>query len=298
MNCEFTSGVEPKVPSCAQADPNPRTPRFNVPNDAVDCHAHIFGPTGQYPYAKGRAYTPPDASLSDYLHVLDTIGVRRGVLVQPSVYGFDNSCLVDALAKAGRDFRGVVVVDPRCGDDELDRLHALGVRGVRFNVLFGGGAALDQAWELGRRIRRLGWHIQLLLNASAFDGLCAFVRDSPVPVVIDHMGHVPAHLGVENKGFQALLAVLRERNCWVKLSASYRLTNMNHPPYSDVAPLAKALVDASPDRCVWGTDWPHPQIAVPMPNDGNLMDHLLDWIPDEEIRRCVLVDNPARLYDF
>ena len=230
--------------------------------------------------------------------LLDILGFKRGVLVQPSVYGFDNNCLVDALAKAGPDFRGVAVLDPRCGDDELDRLHSLGVRGVRFNILFGGGAALDQAWELGRRIRRLGWHIQLLLNVSAFHDLHAQVRGSPVPVVIDHMGHIPAQLGVEDTGFQTLLTLLRERSCWVKLSASYRLTSMSHPPYSDVAPLAKALVDAGPDHCVWGTDWPHPQIAVPMPNDGDLMDHLLDWIPNEEIRRRVLVDNPARLYNF
>lgn len=283
---------------CAPADPNPRPPRSRVPDNAVDCHAHIFGPTEKYPYASDRTYTPSGASLSDYLRVLRIIGVRRGVLVQPSVYGFDNSCLADTLTKAGRDFRGVAVVDPRCGNDELDRWHALGVRGVRFNVLFGGGAALDEAWKLGQRIKRLGWHIQLLANVSAFPGLYAFVRDSPVPVVIDHMGHSPARLGIEHPGFQMLLALLRERSCWVKLSAPYRLTSISHPPYSDIAPLAKALVEAGPDRCVWGTDWPHPQIAVPMPNDGELMDHLLDWIPDAEVRNRVLVDNPVRLYDF
>lgn len=284
--------------SCAPADPNPRTPRFSVPDNAVDCHAHIFGPVERYPYAPSRSYTPPDASLSDYQRVLGILGVKRGVLVQPSVYGFDNTCLVDALAKAGPDFRGVAVVHPRCGDVELDRLHALGVRGLRFNVLFGGGAALNEAWELGRRIRRLGWHIQLLLDVSVFDGFSAMVGDSPVPVVIDHMGHIPADLGTESAGFQTLLALLRERRCWVKLSAPYRLTRMSHPPYSDIVPLAKALVGAAPDQCVWGTDWPHPQIAVPMPNDGDLMDHLPDWIPDEETRRRVLVDNPARLYGF
>jgi predicted TIM-barrel fold metal-dependent hydrolase len=294
----MTDNEEPNVPTCAPADPNPRAPRFRIPDNAVDCHAHIFGPAERYPYSRDRAYTPPDASLSDYLRVLKIIGLKRGVLVQPSVYGFDNSCLVDALTKAGRDFRGIAVLDPRCADDELDRLHALGVRGVRFNVLFGGGVALDQAWELGQRIRRLGWHIQLLVNVSAFPGLSALVRDSPVPVVIDHMGHSPARLGAEHAGFQTLLTLLREGSCWVKLSAPYRLTSMSHPPYSDIANLAKALVDAGPDRCVWGTDWPHPQIAVRMPDDGDLMDHLLDWIPNEEIRRQVLVDNPARLYDF
>lgn len=283
---------------CAPADPNPRAPRFAVPDNAVDCHAHIFGPSERYPYAKYRTYTPPEASLSDYRRVLDTLGIKRGVLVQPSVYGFDNSCLVDALAKAGPEFRGVAVLDPRCSDDDLDRLHALGVRGVRFNVLFGGGAALDRAWEIGRRIQRLGWHIQLLLNVSAFHGLSAFIRNSPVPVVIDHMGHSPARLGIGHAGFQTLLTLLRERNCWVKLSAPYRLTSMSHPPYSDVAPLAKALVEAGPDRCVWGTDWPHPQISVPMPNDGELMDHLLDWIPDAGLRQRVFVDNPTCLYDF
>jgi predicted TIM-barrel fold metal-dependent hydrolase len=283
---------------CAAADPNPRAPRFAVPDNAVDCHAHIFGPVAKYPYSDNRSYTPPQASLPDYLRLLKRLGVKRGVLVQPSVYGFANDCLVDALAEAGRDFRGVAVLDSRCSDEEFDRLHALGIRGVRFNVLFGGGDALDKAWQLGQRIRRLGWHIQLLADVSAFPGLDDFVRNSSVPIVIDHMGHMPARLGIENVGFQTLLTLLHEQRCWVKLSASYRLTALNHPPYSDVAPLAKALAAAGPDRCVWGSDWPHPQIPVSMPNDGDLMDHLLDWIPDAELLKRVLVDNPARLYDF
>jgi len=293
--------TQDKLPTshlCAPADPNPQPPRFTVPDGAVDCHAHIFGPVERYPYSRDRAYTPPDARHSDYLHLLKTMGLRRGVLVQPSVYGFDNSCLIDALATGGRNFRGVAVVAPDCRDEELDRLDALGVRGLRFNVVFGGNAMIARARELAQRIHRLRWHVQLLVDVSEFQRLDDFVRDLPVPVVIDHMGHFPARLGIENSGFQALLSLLREGRCWVKLSASYRLTSLSRPPYSDVGPLAKALVGAGPDRCVWGTDWPHPQIAVPMPNDGDLMDQLLDWIPDGEIRRRVLVDNPTRLYGF
>jgi len=293
------TGVEPlSAPLCAGPDPNPRPPRFAVPDGAVDCHAHICGPVKRYPFAKDRIYTPPDALLSDYLQVLRTLGVTRGVLVQPSGYGFDNSCLVDALAEAGPNFRGIAVVDPQCSDEDLDQLHAVGVRGLRFNVLFGGGAKIELVPAMARRIQRLGWHVQLLIDVSRFQGLYDLVQSIPVPVVVDHMGHVPVDVGVTDHGFQTLLALLAKRRCWVKLSGSYRMTRLSKNPYADVNEFAQALVRVAPNQCLWASDWPHPQIPVPLPNDGDLMDQLADWIPVEHLRKQVLVENPTRLYGF
>jgi predicted TIM-barrel fold metal-dependent hydrolase len=284
--------------SCAAPDPNPRPPRFAVPEGAVDCHAHIFGPAGRYPYATERSYTPPDAPLSAYRRLLKTLGVARGVLVQPSVYGFDNSCLVDGLREAGPDFRGVAVVDPRCDDAELRRLHAMGVRGLRFNAVFGGDSALAGVRALAARVKGLGWHVQLFINVARFRGLSEFVRSIDAPVIVDHMGHAPAGKGVEHPGFREFVGLLRDQACWVKLSGAYRLLGEPGTRYGDVTPFARALVEAAPARCVWATDWPHPQIPVPMPNDGDLMDLLADWVQDEGLRRCILVDNPARLYGY
>lgn len=283
---------------CAPADPNPRPPRFAVPYGAVDCHAHVFGPASRYPYSKDRSYTPPDSSLSQYRQLLNTLGLTRGVLVQPSVYGVDNSCLVDNLLAAGPDFCGVAVVDPQCDDGELHRLAAAGVRGLRFNAVFGGGAALEGVRALAARVKALGWHVELLVDVSNFQGLSELVRNIAVPVVLDHMGHAPVSKGVADNGFQELLGLIRDQACWVKLSGAYRLLGEPGAGYEDVGAFARALVSAAPTRCVWATDWPHPQIPVPMPNDGDLMDLLLDWVPDDGLRRQVLVDNPARLYGF
>ena len=220
------------------------------------------------------------------------------MLVQPSVYGFDNSCLIDALKHLGRNFRGVAVVAPNCSDEELDRLHAAGVRGVRINVVFGGGAAIDAARALAQRIRRLGWHIELLIDVSTIPDLIALVSNLPVPVVVDHMGHVNAHVALKNDGLRGLLELVHSEKCWVKLSGSYRLTNQDIAPYADVMPMARALVEAGSTRCMWATDWPHPRINVPMPNDGDLIDQLSTWIPDLEIRNNVLRDNALHFYGF
>jgi len=283
---------------CAPPDPDPHSPRFAVPEGAVDCHAHIFGPESRYPYAGERSYTPPDAPLAAYRRLLKTLGVARGVLVQPSVYSFDNSCLLDGLREAGPDFHGAAVVDPGCADAELHRLHAAGVRGLRFNVVFGGNAALQGARALAARIAGLGWHVQLLIDVSIFPGLSALVRSIAVPVIVDHMGHVPVGKGVGHPGFQELIGLMRDQACWAKLSAPYRLLGEAGAGYADVVPFAQALVEAAPARCLWATDWPHPQIPVAMPNDGDLMDLLADWVPDAGLRRQILVHNPTRLYGF
>lgn len=286
------------ISTCEAADPYPRKPNFKVPQGAVDCHAHIFGPYEKFPLASGRSYTPPAASLNSYLHLLKTLGVDRAVLVQPSVYGFDNRCLIDALNKGGSRFRGVAVVNPDCKDEELDQLHAVGVRGIRINAVFGGGAVLDAAQTLAKRIERLGWHLQFLIDVSEIADLADFIQNISVPVVIDHFGHVDADCALQNKSFLQLLDLLRAEKCWVKLSASYRITKQTTVPYGDVAPIARALIAAGPTRCLWATDWPHPAISVSMPNDGDLIDQVAAWIPDIKVRDKVLRDNALNLYGF
>jgi len=284
---------------CPPPDFEPRKPRVPLPAGATDCHAHVFGPAAEYEWSPKRGYTPPDCSLADYRRMLATIGCERAVLVQPSVYGTDNTAHLDALAEAGPAFRMVAVVDPDLPQRDLEHIAVAGVRGVRFNVVSKGGLALDGLERMARRIAPLGWHIQLFVDADTIARIEGKLASLPVPVVIDHMGHVTTDLGLEHPGFQALLRLLRGGNAWVKLSGAYRTSRQPTAPFSDVVPYARALIEAGPERCVWGSDWPHPMVNDrPMPNDGDLADLAADWAPDEDTRRRILVDNPARLYGF
>lgn len=282
---------------CPPPDPHPRRPRLALPAGATDCHAHIFGPAERYPFADGRKYTPPEALLSTYLQVLETLGVVRAVIVQPSVYGTDNRSTLDAIAAAGDRFRGVAVVEPSVTEAELQSLHDGGVRGVRFNLHSGVGLSPTLLESMAERIGPLGWHLQVFCEIDALPALEPRLAALPVPVVIDHMGLIQGGTGVGHPGFQALLRLVRG-GAWVKLSGAYRLSRQD-VPYADVAEYARALAAAAPERCVWGTDWPHTSLwEKPMPNDGDLVDVLADWLPDEATRKAVLADNPARLYGF
>ena len=283
-------------PICAAADLAPAPPAFKMPLGACDCHAHVFGNPSKL--VANRTYTPPDASFENYHHMLETLGLTRGVIVQPSVYGTDNRTTLNAVAEGGADFRAVVVVDEMVSLGELQRLHAQGARGARVNALFQSDARLDDLQKLARTLADADWHMQILTDVSEISELERFVRSLPVPVVFDHIGHVPAHLGVEDPGFQSLLRLVGDGSAWVKLSGSYRMTTQDHPPFSDVSPFAQALIKANPDRLVWASDWPHPHIPTPMPNDGHLLDLLNAWAPDDAIRNQILVDNPAHLYGF
>ncbi len=285
-------------PVCAPPDPSPRPPGFAVPPGACDTHAHVFGSVQTYAYIRDRSYTPADALPADYHHMLSVLGVERTVLVQPSVYGTDNRCMLDAMADAGPGLRGIAVVDEAVSDTELQRMQDLGVRGLRFNLLFKGGARLEAMQKMAVRVRSLGWHVQILTDVSVFDDLERRLGRLPVDVVVDHMGHMPAAKGIDHPGFQALLALVRDGRAWVKLSGAYRLTSRPGPPYDDVVPFARALIEAAPERMLWATDWPHPAFAGEMPNDGDLLDALADWAPDEALRRRILVENPARLYGY
>ena len=286
------------IPMCQGPDPAPRRPRLRLPDGACDSHAHVFGPPSRYNFAEDRTYTPPEAPLGAYRRVLETLGLSRTVLVQPSVYGTDNSAMLDALAELGAMARGIAVVDLGVSMKELKRLHKAGIRGVRFNLLYRGGVRLAVLERLADKIKDLGWHVQLLVDVSDCPEFWRIADALPVDIVFDHMGHMSAEKGIDDTGFQALLALLRGGRAWVKLSAPYRITGRGQAPYVDVDAYARALIAAAPERVLWASDWPHPHVQIAMPNDGELMDMLSSWAPDMDVRRRILVDNPAALYGF
>jgi predicted TIM-barrel fold metal-dependent hydrolase len=285
---------ESAPPLCQGPNPDLTPPKFVAPPGSWDCHLHIIGPPERYPYVPTRSYTPVEASAEDYRRVAAALGLTHAVIVQPSFYGTDNRCTGDAVLASNGQWRGVAVIHPDTSDAELADLDTAGFRGVRINLLFKGGLAMDALEKIAGRIQPLGWHVQLLVDGRDLPELAPRLRRLPAPFVVDHMGHMPASLGVQHPGFQALLELAREGG-WVKLSGAYRISALPYP-YEDVVPIARALVQAAPERMVWGSDWPHPAISVPMPRDGDLLDLLPVWIPDAETRRRVLVENPRVLY--
>lgn len=289
------------IPQCEASNPFPRQPSISIPDNACDCHAHVFSSLERYPFVPDRTYTPPDAPPGAYLHMHQVLGIKRGVLVQPSVYGADNSLQVDTLnyLKAqGMQYKGVAVVSGDISDSELDELEESGHCGVRMNLLFRGGIQWQDVQQLAERLAWRNWHLQFLVDVSEFDQLEERVKALPVPVIVDHMGHMPTGKGIDHPGFQALLRLMSEGHAWTKLSGAYRITAEQQPPYEDVVPFAQALIEANPDQCVWGSDWPHPHFSIPMPNAGDLLSLLALWAPDERLRQRILVENPSRLYRF
>jgi predicted TIM-barrel fold metal-dependent hydrolase len=257
-----------------------------------------------YPYGAERIYTPPDATIESYRHLLATLGLERAVLVQPSVYGTDNSAMLAALRSAGRGFRGVAVVEPAIAAAEVAALHRAGVRGVRLNLVdrrAGRNAVpLEIVRALANRIAPFGWHIEFLVNLDAALGFAAAIADLAVPIVLGHLGYPRA--GARGwsaaPAFADLLAMLAGGRCWIKLTGPYRISAAADLPYDDVDAAAARLVQAAPGRLVWGSDWPHVMMKKPMPNDGPLCDLLARWIPDDATRRRILVANPIELYGF
>jgi 2-pyrone-4,6-dicarboxylate lactonase len=289
------------APLCAAPDPHPRVPHLQLPPGSCDTHAHICGPVTRYAYFPERVYTPPDALLGSYRHLLSTLGIERGVLVQPSVYAADNTALLDALAEAGPNYRGVAVIDDAVSADELKRMHAAGVRGVRVNIvdLKEGKGVLPVAAirQLADRVAPLGWHIEFLMHVDEFPSIEQDLAGLPVPLVFGHMGYSRLGSTTETDGFQGLLALARGGQAWVKLTGPYRISTLSYP-YPDTNAFAAALVDAAPDQLVWGSDWPHVMMKGHMPNDGDLCELIGTWVPDAALRQKVMVDNPARLYGF
>ncbi len=285
------------APTIPGPDPDTRAPMSQLPAGSCDCHAHLFGPQTRFPYAASRRYTPPDASLDAYLGMLAKLGIDRAVLVQPSVYLTDNAALLDALSQNRFPLRGIAVVKPDISDAELERMHQLGVRGLRLNLRNNNGAPAEAAPALAKRVAPFGWHLQFRIDPKDFEAAEQAIEALPVEVVVDHIGQVPVGEGIEGPSFQALLRLVRGGRVWVKLSAPMRMSAEEYP-YADVTPFVQALVAAAPDQMVWATDWPHTTLTKRMPNDGDLVDLLPVWIPDEQVRNRVLVDNPARLYGF
>jgi 2-pyrone-4,6-dicarboxylate lactonase len=266
-----------------------------LPAGTTDCHAHVFDPM-RFPYVPNRAYTPPAAPAAAWRALHEAVGIERGVIVQPSVYGTDNSCTLATLAELGPAYRAVAVIDPAIPDTELAAMERAGVRSVRFNLLQG-GAALDDLEPVAKRCAKLGWHVQVLLDPDDVETLAPRLEALPVPVVIDHFGRFPASDLPDATRLRAFLRRLETGRFHVKLSAAY-FVSAGAPPFPDSAPLAHAFTAARPDRMLWGTDWPYPMAGErrPRPEDERAL--IESWFPDEATRRRVLVDNPAALYGF
>jgi 2-pyrone-4,6-dicarboxylate lactonase len=274
-----------------------RKPRFKLPPLACDAHCHVFGPGDRFPYAPGRRYTPADAPKETLAALHDFLGLKRAVIVHASAHGTDNRALIDALEWAPARFRGVCNADDSFTDQDFHRLHDAGVRGVRFNFVKHLGGAPDMAvvWSVLERVKPLGWHVVLHMDAVDIERIKEdVIAKLTLPFVIDHMGRVPADAGVEQPAFRALLEVVRRDDCWIKVSGAERIS---FPPYNAALPLARALVAASPDRCLWGTDFPHPN-PTHEADEADLVDLIPLFAPDPPQQRRLLVDNPARLYDF
>jgi 2-pyrone-4,6-dicarboxylate lactonase len=291
------------IPACLPPRPVTR-PKVPLPLGACDTHAHVFGPADRFPYTGDRSYTPPDAPLEKYLGMLDALGFTRGVLVQGSAHGRDNSAMLDALTRHPDRLRGVAVAEAATPTAELQRWATLGVRGLRFNHFFRGGGLhyrggvpLEAARTLAPVMADLGWHLQLWIDVKDLPDTIPTIKSLGLPVVIDHMGRTDARNGPATPGFQSLLRLVGEGGAWVKLSGAHRLSTAA-PDYPDARPFHQALVAANPERLLWGTDWPHPRIEGEMPDAGRLLDLFNDWTPDEATRRAILVANPARLYGF
>ena len=275
-------------------NPNPRKPRLTLPAGACDTHFHVFGPQKRFPFAPERSYTPTcDAPKETLFGMHAKMGIARGVVVQSAAHGFDNSAAADLLG-ANKNYRGVALAPASTGTAELKRLHGQGFRGVRFHYMghLAKGDSVDDVLAMAKRLAEIGWHLQIHTDCMAELGP-AFAK-SPVPVVIDHMGRVDAGKGIDHPDFRALLALLRHKHAWVKVSGSERISRQS-APWKDAAPFSRKLVREAGERAIWGSDWPHPNLKV-VPDDGDLVDLIADMAPTEAERRALLVDNPQRLY--
>jgi 2-pyrone-4,6-dicarboxylate lactonase len=292
----MTTNVPDRLAVCPAPDRNPRAPtRFQMPWGAVDTHAHVIGAPPEYPLIENRSYTPPSATGDDYFRMLDATGVTFAVLVQVSVHGTDNQLLMDMLDRYPERLRGIAVAPHDLPEREWLKMKEAGVVGLRLNTLSGGGIGLDHLDRYEALCAELGWHLQFLTDTSRLDPVASRLSRLRVPYVMDHMGHFAVSDGLESAGMQLMLKLMAD-GAWVKLSGGYRVSDA--PGYTDTVPFARALIEAAPDRCVWGSDWPHPAYWGAMPNDGDLLDLLADWAPDEAVRNAILVDNAHRLYGF
>ena len=272
-----------------------KTPRLKAPKGACDTHIHFYN--AQFPSAPTALMTPPDSWVAEYRALQKRLNLERVVVVQPSTYGLDNSCQLAAMKAIGENARGVMAVDASIGNAELDRLTRLGVRGARFHMLPGGAVPWEMLEEVASRVHHFGWHIQLQMNGREFPEREAMLKRLPGRLVVDHVGRFMGPVATDEPAFKALLRLLEAGRCWVKLSAPYESSISGPPDWADVAPEARALAKAAPERMLWASNWPHPG-QKSRPDEADLLDLLLDWVDDEAVRNRILVDNPAELYGF
>ena len=301
-----------RTASAAASQPS-TTVNFDVPAGACDCHTHIHADPAKFPFFAGRVYTPELASPEEMSALHKALHIERVVIVTPSVYGPDNSATLFGMKARGATARGVAVIDDKTSEGDLDAMNQAGIRGIRLNLATGGvndpAVGRPRFQAAVERVKARGWHIQIYTNLAMITGIKDLVAASPVPVVFDHFGGAQGALGVEQPGFSDLLELVKSGKAYVKISGAYRSSKLK-PDYTDVAPLARALIAANSERIVWGTDWPHPDSAI-VPerkptdvaplfeiDDGRLLNQLPVWAPDAAVRNKILVDNPARLYGF
>jgi len=275
--------------------PTALQPKLKAPPGTCDTHMHIY--SKRFPKAPTAKIEAPDATVADYLKMRERLGIERSVVVQPSTYGKDNRCTLEAMAALGPSARGIAVVDESVTDAELERLTKLGIRGIRFFMLSGAPLPWEILETMAARVAQFGWHVQLQLDGRDLPEREALLNRLKAELVIDHTGKFLEPVAPDHPGFRALQRLVG-KGAWVKLSAPYETSKLGPPHYDDVGRLAKLLVKAAPERMLWASNWPHPTPGVPVPDDALMLDMLLDWAPDEIIRNKILVDNPARLYGF
>jgi D-galactarolactone isomerase len=271
-------------------------PKLKAPANSCDCHHHIYD--ARYPVDPKSVLRPGDALVEDYRAFQKRIGTSRNVVVTPSTYGIDNRVTLDAVAAFGPTARAVVVVDDTVTDAELKRMHGLGARGIRFNLAQAGATTPEMIEPLSKRVNDLGWHIQINATATKIMEIMPILDRVPSTIVFDHLAHIPEPEGVNHPLFAQIRALIDKGRTWVKLSGAYADTKVGPPTYADSTAVAQAYVRAAPERLVWGSDWPHPSERENKPDDAVLFDLLLAWAPNEAVRRRILVENPAVLYDY
>ena len=288
------------IPMCMAPVAETRTPVYQAPPGACDAHCHIFGPASEFPYAPTRKYTPPDAGKDRLRQLHGVLGLERAVLVQASCHGTDNRAMLDAIASSNGKWKGVCIASDTFTDEDFAALNDGGVRGVRFNFVthLGGAPDLEKMQRVVQRVKQFNWHLVIHVNAEDIVKYEEFFSGfDDLPIIVDHMGRVPTDGGIHQPAFRILCDFMRRENWWVKVCGAERISAAG-PPFYDAVPYAQALIRIAPERILWGTDFPHPNIKRHMPNDGDLVDLIPLIMPDEAIQRQVLVDNPARLYGF
>ncbi len=271
------------------------TPRLPTPPGACDTHMHIYEPG--YPLRAEASHPSQPGTLAHYREIQKRLGLTRTVIVQPSGYGADNTCTLEAMGKLGDTARGVAIVDPAAPDAEIERLTRLGIRGIRYHMR-GGVLTWDTMPKMAARVAVFGWHVQLQCDSREIGEHEAMLSRLPCDLVIDHMGRFDAAVAPEDRSWRALLKLLAGGSCWVKLSGPYYGSTSGPPLYEDKARIAKELIKAAPERMVWASNWPHPSFKKNFPDEGKLLDTIAEWTQDETLRRKILVENPARLYGF